>query len=417
MSATLRCRLGYCLVAGLFVGLFIVSPLRALDTLVLESGGTLQGEWLNRDEQPLTHYRVRTTAGVVVSLQLSQVRNTALQRPALGEYERLCPTFADTAAEQWKLAEWCKLQQLTAERNLHLGRVLELDNQHAGARRALGYVLIDNQWVRHAELKRQDGYELYKGRWRTIQEIELLESTAKRELAEKEWLGKIRRWRRDLESPKVREATQYLTEIDDPDAVKPLLTVLKDEKHRQVKMLLVDIIANLQSSAAVQGLVSTSLSDPDEEIFHYCLDKIVKLDPPHVADPYIKALRETSNVTINRAGIALGRIGDRSAIAPLIAALVTTHAQTVGPTGRGAGDSYSQSFSSSSNGTGGTSFRANEGPKTIIYRVQNQHVLDGLSLLTGVNFGYDARAWQAWHAQEKETRARQSASGEALRRE
>ena len=416
MSATLRCR-AYCLIAGLVVALSNAPATRAIDILVLETGGTLEGEWLNRDEQPLTHYRVRTTAGVVVSLQLSQVRNTALQRPALGEYERLCPTFADTAAEQWKLAEWCKLQQLTAERNLHLGRVLELDDQHAGARRALGYVLVDNQWVRHAELKRQDGYELYKGRWRTIQEIELLESTAKRELAEKEWLGKIRRWRRDLDTPKAREVTQYLTEIKDPCAVKPLLTVLKDEKHRQVKMLLVDIIANLESSAAVQGLVSTSLSDADEEIFYYCLEKIVKLDPPHVADPYIKALKETNNVTINRAGIALGRIGDRSAIAPLIAALVTAHAQTVGPMGRGAGDSYSQSFSSSSNGTGGTNFRANEGPKTIIYRVQNQHVLDGLSLLTGVNFGYDARAWQAWHSQEKETRARQSASGEGIRRE
>ncbi len=101
----------------------------------------------------------------------------------------------------------------------------------------------------------------------------------------------------------------------------------------------------------------------------------------------------------------------------MIAALVTTHSKTVGPTGRGAGDSYSQSFSSSSNGTGGTSFRANEGPKTYIYRVQNQHVLDGLSQLTGVNFGYDAAAWQAWHAQEKEARARQSASGEGIRRQ
>lgn len=410
MSATSRYRLCLCALAGLVVGLGSLSAAQALDILVLETGGTLQGEWLNRDEQPLTHYRIRTTSGVVVSLQLSQVRNTAIQRPALAEYEQLRPTFADTAAEQWKLAEWCKVQQLTAERNLHLGRVLELDDGHAGARRALGYVLIENQWVRHAELKRQDGYELYKGRWRTIQEIELLESTAKRELAEKEWLGKIRRWRRDLDSPKAREAAQFLTEIQDPNAVAPLVTVLKDEKNRQVKRLLVDILAQLASPRAVQALVSTSLSDEDEEIFHYCLDKIVKLDPPHVADAYIKGLRETNNVTINRAGLALGRIGDRSAIAPLIAALVTTHTKTVGPTGRGAGDSYSQSFSNSSDGTGGTNFRANEGPKTYVYRVQNQPVLDGLSQLTGVNFGYDARAWQAWYAQEKEAQAKQAGS-------
>jgi hypothetical protein len=44
-------------------------------------------------------------------------------------------------------------------------------------------------------------------------------------------------------------------------------------------------------------------------------------------------------------------------------------------------------------------------------------VLDGLSQLTGVNFGYDTRAWQAWHAQEKDARAKQSTGGTGIRRE
>ena len=377
-------------------------PLRAVDVLTLESGGTVEGEWLNRDELPLTHYRVRTTAGVVVSLQLTQVRQTAQQRPALSEYQRILPTFGDTASDQWKLAEWCKVQQLTAERNLHVARVLDLDDKHAGARRAMGFVLIDGQWLKHAETKRQDGFELYKGRWRTIQEIELLETAAKRELEEKEWLGKVRRWRRELDTARAREAAQYLTEIQDPVAVGPLLVVLKEDKNRRVKMLFADVLGAIKSPAAVQGLVSVSLSDTDEEIFHYCLDKIVKLNPPHIADAYVKALKDNSNVTINRAGIALGRLGDRSAIAPLIAALVTTHTQTVGTASRG--DSYSQSF-----GSNGTSFKAGEGPKTYVYRVQNQHVLDGLAQLAGgVNFGFDARAWQYWHAQEKQSSARPS---------
>lgn len=407
MPPSLPCRPRSLLLAGLFVGMLLgSSPLRALDILTLETGGTVEGEWLNRDEQPLTHYRLRTTAGVVISLQLTQVRQTSQQRPALAEYQRILPTFGDTPAEQWKLAEWCKVQQLTAERNLHLARVLELNDKHEGARRAMGYTLTDGQWVRHAEMKRKDGMELYKGRWRTIQEIELLEASAKRELAEKEWLGKIRRWRRELDTDRAREAAKFLTEIRDPVAIAPLVVVLKGDNNRRVKMMFVDIIAAMEAPA-VHPLVNISLSDPDEEIFHYCLDKIVKLHPPHVADGYIKALKDSNNITINRAGIALGRIGDRSAIAPLIAALITTHSQTVGATGRGAGDTYSQSFSSSSNGTGGTNFRGNEGPKTYVYRVQNQHVLDGLATLAGsVNFGFDTRAWQYWHAQEKQSLAK-----------
>lgn len=405
MPSLLPCRVrAPLLLATIVLALLNSSTAIALDILTLESGGTVQGEWLNRDEQPLTHYRVRTSAGVIISLQLTQVRQTAQDRPALSDYQQLLPTFRDTAADQWKLAEWCKVQQLAAERNVHVARVLELDESHAGARRALGYVLVDGQWIRHATAKRQDGFELYKGRWRTIQEIELLEVTAKRELAEREWLQKIRRWRRDLETDKAREAAENLTKIQDPVAIAPLVVVIKDDTNRRVKMMFVDVIGELTGSAAVQALVNVSLTDTDEELFHYCLDKIVKLNPPHVADSYIKALKNSNNITINRAGIALGRLGDRSAIAPLIAALVTTHTKTVGPTGRGAGDSYSQSFSSSSDGTGGNNFRANEGPKTYVYRVQNQHVLDGLTQLArGVSFGYDTRAWQYWHSQEKQS--------------
>lgn len=395
------------LLGALAVTCFSAAQLHALDVLTLESGGSVEGEWLNRDELPLTHYRVRTTAGVVVSLQLTQVRQTSQQRPALAEYQRILPTFADTASDQWKLAEWCKVQQLPAERNVHVARVLDLDDKHAGARRAMGFVLIDNKWVKHAATKRQDGYELYKGRWRTIQEIELLEGTAKRELEEKEWLGKIRRWRRELDTPRAREAAQYLNDIKDSVAVGPLVTVMKDDKNRRVKMLFADILAEIEGPAAVHALVNVSLSDADEEIFHYCLDKIVKLNPPHIADPYIKALKDKNNITINRAGIALGRLGDRSAIAPLIAALITTHTQTVGATKGGGGETYSQSFGSSSDGTGGTNFRSSEGPKTYVYRVQNQHVLDGLAQLAGsVNFGFDTRAWQYWHSQEKQSSAR-----------
>ncbi|QDU26097.1 hypothetical protein ETAA8_11710 [Anatilimnocola aggregata] len=396
---------GCVLVTGL-----VASNALALDVLTLESGGVVQGDWLNRDEQPLTHYRVRTAGGVVISLQLTQVRQAVREPSAASEYQQLLPSYGDTAAEQWKLAEWCRLQQLSNERGVHLSRVIELDPEHAQARRALGFALIDRHWIRPADAKRKDGFELYKGRWRTIQEIELLETAAKRELAEKEWLQKVRRWRRDLETDKAREAAQQLTQIQDPMAIAPLVAVASDDPNRRVKMMFLDIIAAIKDSAAVQALVHVSLQDADEEIFHYCLEKIVKLNPPHIADPYVKALRDTNNIRINRAGIALGRIGDRSAIAPLIAALVTTHTRTVGPTHRGAGDTVSQSFNTSSQpGVSGTSFKANEGPKTYVFRVQNQHVLDGLAQLArGVNFGYDSRAWQYWHAQEKQSQAKTS---------
>ena len=42
-----------------------------------------------------------------------------------------------------------------------------------------------------------------------------------------------------------------------------------------------------------------------------------------------------------------------------------------------------------------------EGPEVQVTVVQNQPVLDALTKLTGVDFGFDQRAWRYWHAQEK----------------
>jgi hypothetical protein len=161
-------------------------------------------------------------------------------------------------------------------------------------------------------------------------------------------------------------------------------------------MLYADILANINTGEAQGVLVNRALGDADEEIFHYCLDKLVQLNPPRVADPFIAALKDEYNARINRAALALSRINDRSAVSPLIDALITTHTH-VQPGRPGAGpDSTTTTFSSN-----GTSMQQNEGPKVIVARVQNQHVLDALTKLSGANFGFDQRAWRYWHAQEK----------------
>ena len=52
------------------------------------------------------------------------------------EYERIRPTYADTAEAQWELAQWCREHKLPAQRTVHLRRVIELDPEHVEARRA-----------------------------------------------------------------------------------------------------------------------------------------------------------------------------------------------------------------------------------------------------------------------------------------
>lgn len=370
-------------------------PARA-DLFLLESGGRVEGEWLNREEQPLRQYQVRTSAGLIVTLPQQQVREAIRQSTAEAEYQKRAPATPDTVEAQWALAEWCRTSGLAHERRTHLARIVALDPNHQLARRALGYQFLYGKWVTRDEFRRQEGYEYYKGKWRTPQEIEILESRGRIELAQKEWLLKLRRWRRDLDSEKSKVAYDQIAAIKDPVAVGPLGTAFGGERVRRVKMLYADVLANINTKDAVGVLVDRTLNDPDEEIYYYCLDKLAQLHPPHVGDPFITALKDSSNVRVNRAGAALARLQDRTAISPLIDALITTHAQ-VQPGRPGAGpNSTTTAF-----GEGGTVLKQNEGPKVLIVHVQNQQVLGALTKLTGANFGFDQRGWRFWHAQEK----------------
>lgn len=379
------------------VPIALSSPARA-DLFLLEGGGRVEGEWLNREEQPLREYVVRTPAGLTISLPQDQVREAVRESAAEAEYRRRAPQAPDTSEAQWALAEWCRKQGLIHERRTHLERIIQLDPNHQRARGALGYQYLQGQWITRSEFRRQEGYEYYQGRWRTPQEIEILEASGRTELAEKDWLIKLRRWRKDLATAdKAASAYDQIAAIKDPVAIAPLATAFKGEGDRRVKMLYADVLANINTAQAVGVLVDRTLSDPDEELFHYCLGKLVQLQPPHVADGFIAALKDSSNARVNRAGAALGRLQDKSAVSPLIDALITTHTVVL-PGSPGAGpNSTSTTF-----GEGGTVMKQNEGPRVQITHVQNQHVLDALTKLAGADFGFDKRAWRFWHAQEKQ---------------
>jgi hypothetical protein len=375
----------------------ISEPARG-DLFVLESGGQVEGEWLNREEQPLREYLVRTPAGLTISLPQDQVREAVRESPAATEYRRRAPAVADTTSAQWDLAEWCRKQGLTHERRTHLERIIQLDPNHQRARGALGYQYLQGQWVTRSEFRRREGYEYYQGRWRTPQEIEILEARGRTDLAQKDWAVKLRRWRKDLATAeKSAAAYDQIAAIKDPVAVSPLATAFKGDGDRRVKMLYADVLANINTGEAVGVLVDRTLSDPDEELFHYCLDKLVQLQPPHVADGFIAALKDKENARVNRAGAALGRLRDLSAISPLIDALITTHTSVLPGSPGASPNSTSTTF-----GEGGTVMKQNEGPRVQISHVQNQHVLDALTRLTGADFGFDKRAWRFWHAQEKQ---------------
>lgn len=398
---------------GWFVAVLVASVLLGMsrtslqaDELHLATGGTVQGTWLNSQEQPLTGYVFQTSAGVKLSLHLSQVTKVVRTSALDAEYEKRRVATADTIDDQWQLAEWCRQQMLLPERRVHLRRIVELDPNHQLARGALGYQFAGGEWVTKDEVRQKEGYEFYKGRWRTAQEIEIIETKSKREIAQKEWYIKLQRLRQQLMGSGAPQAMQTLAQIKDGEAAAPLGAMLARERLRRLKMVYADVLAQIPGDEAMGILIEASLADPDEEMFHYCVDLVVKRErSPRTTEAYVSSLRHPNNFRVNRAAAALGKLGDRSAISSLIDALTTTHTQVI-PGRPGAGpDSTTTSFAgstaTSAQPTTGTAMVQNEGPKVRIVKVQNQHVLDALaSLAGGTSFGFDARAWRYWHAQE-----------------
>jgi hypothetical protein len=383
------------------------------DEFQLRNGGRIDGTWLNRQQGTPQQYEIAIAGGGKLTLDASQVQQALVKDVAETAYDRIRSRYPDTVEGQWQLAEWCREHGLKNLRQQHLRRVVQLEPDHVDARHGLGYSQVRGQWVTPEEIQRRRGYILHEGRWRLAQEVTLLDRKQADEQAQKNWLVQLRRWREVLGTADARTAHDDISAVRDPHAIGALAVLLKEERHRNVKMLYIDVLAEIGGPQAIETLLNTSLQDGDEEIFHASLDKIVRINPPHVAAKYAEALKDENNIRINRAAYALGRLQDKSVLSPLIDALITTH-YTVIPKGA---DNYTTGFASPvlsgpqagspSSPLGGTSFSAGGETKVIPHTVNNQQVLDALIRLGGANFGFDQRAWRYWLANENRKAAPQ----------
>jgi len=295
------------------------------EVFVLKHGGRVVGELLDPEQSPRERYTIKTPGGGQIVLAASQVKEVLRQKPHEAEYESIRPRYPDTVEGQWALAEWCREHLLLTQREKHLKRILELDPNNEKARRGLGYSQVDGQWTTQEEAMIRQGYRRYKGRWRLPQEIELMEEERKTDLAEKEWIQKLNRWRGWLAGDRARIARENILEINDPLAVKSLALALKEDPRDQVRILLIEALARIGTVQAMKTLALYSLQDPIEEVRLTCLDYLKERKDPDVVAYYIGKLRSKANGEVNLAAVALREMGDPSAMGPLIDALITSH--------------------------------------------------------------------------------------------
>lgn len=369
----------------------LATPAVQAEIVELKSGGRIAGQVQQQEDGS---YRVVTAAGTVVRLDRGQVMK--VESPSVEQHSYASRAFAapDTVEAQLALARWCREAQLNTEAARHAARVVELDPVNAEARKMLNFRNVSGKWLTREEVMAQRGMVWHDGKYRTRQEIAVLQQEEKLKQLDVYWRAELLKWRRWLEdrnASRVQQALANFSNLEDPLAGPHIVELLEDEQDVAVRRLLAKTAGQINHQATVNTLVQLSLNDQDEELRHQSLDSLLRSGRPGLTEAYVKALESNENAVVNRAGLALAEIKDPTSIGPLIDALVTEHKRIVGG-GGGGGDTYSVSPS-----TGGFSFGGN-GPKVQKGTLRNPEVLRALVRITSENFGYDQPLWDKWHA-------------------
>ena len=231
----------------------------------------------------------------------------------------------------------------------------------------------------HAQRMETLGYHRYRGSWRTQQEIDLdkqAEAVTKSRVVAKQ---RLQRLRRELDE---------IRQTNDPFAVMALIAAINTDPVPRVRLLYVEALGNIVSTDAIGALLSLVLNHADSEVRWSAIEQLNDKDSMQVVPALVAALQGPDNQRINRAAVALKTLGDESAVQPLINVLIT---QSVVSSSAASGGKTSVTFSPTG---GGLALGSNQKQKII--SSQNTQVLEALTTLTGVNYGWDQTRWQLW---------------------
>ncbi len=367
------------------------------DVLELTHGGRVAGEILNRDRAQDEPFVIRTQFGLI-TVSHEDVARVRVPSEEQKKYKQRIDGMPATADGNWEMAEWCRQNGLSAERELHLREVIRLDSEHAAARKALGYVFRDGEWATRNDIMQQRGFIRHRGRWRLPQEIALDEARDEHDAAVRKWRTQIKRWRSWIGKRREEDAIAGLRSISDPLATLAIAEFLPRESNPRVQRLYIEALGKLDNAAAANALVEFALRTDNDETRLLCFDQLRSSARSELAvKQLVVALESNQIVILRRAAVGLAHLEDPAAVRPLIDALVTTHKVQVSADTRGR---LAPSFGSGPGGsTGGLSLGG--GPRIEKRQVKNWPVLEALIALTDdVNYEFKQARWRQWYSEK-----------------
>ena len=391
------------------VVLALLAPPACAETVELANGNHVVASSVKRDGSG--RYAVETPDGISMLLPPGAVRKVTDDGPE-ALYQQRSRAMPDTLEAHRELANWCQENQMGEEADHHWERVLQFEPDNEDARRHLGYQKSGGRWMTRDEIMTNRGLRYYKGEYRTPQDIAIRKLDQKIREADAQWHRDLKLWlgwATSRRESRIEQGLANIAAIRDPLAAPAMVEMLARTDAPDLRRLLIETLAELEHPAAVRELVNISLDDPDREVRLRAIELLQRSGKPISLIPYVSTLKSKDNVMVNRAGQALGAIGNPEAISPLIDALVTNHKYTTdeAPPGQ-----INASFSRSGTGGGGLSFGGG-GPQIIAVDQMNTEERRALvSLSGGIDLEYDETAWRRWFVNQQ---SRSSGSFDARR--
>ena len=184
----------------LILALTLPLPLAA-DELVLRNGAAFSGIVREEGEKVVIELDFGT-----MTFRKSEVRSIRKTDDPIKEFEQKLQAAVD-AKGYYEVALWGRDKGLGTRANDLFRKIISLNPDHEGARKALGFEKVEGRWLEGDDLMIARGLLLHNGRWLPKDSVERLQEAERQITIEgerRETAERIARLQRDVEMAKVQ---------------------------------------------------------------------------------------------------------------------------------------------------------------------------------------------------------------------
>jgi hypothetical protein len=198
--------------------------------------------------------------------------------------------------------------------------VVAIEPEHRAARRALGFELVGDRWVRGDDAFRAKGFVRHQNRWMTAEEFAQAtrpqREAAEQKAGESEVLGLLAMVATE-DAAKVAAARRRMATVEDRFKLAPLAKALRC-KPTSLRVYAAEELARLADPLAVPALLKRAVYDPDPEARKAVAAALREIGEPGTVQPLARALDSRYADVRVRAAEALGQLADEQALGIVI---------------------------------------------------------------------------------------------------